>query len=205
METRIARIISYVFHPLLMPTLSIFLLLNLNTYLNYTITFSGKLAVYSIVFINTGLVPAFLAYFQYRLGLVKSLRMEERRERISPFIISSFFYFFCFYILRKNNLPPPVYIPMLGAAIAVSAALIINFFWKISIHSIGAGGITGMLFGISQKMSVELLPLFLFVILVSGMIGFARLKLNAHDQKQVYAGFFLGFFCLWGVLESGMD
>lgn len=188
-----------------MPTLGIFLLLNLDTYLTYTITPGGKLAIYSIVLINTGLVPVILAYFQYRFRLIKSLKMEDRRERISSFFMSSLFYFFCYYILRKNNLPAPVYLPVLGAAISVTAAFLINLFWKISIHSVGAGGIIGMLFGISQKMNVELIPLLFIFIISAGMVGFARLKLNSHNPSQVYAGFIVGFFCLWIPLELGID
>lgn len=188
-----------------MPALGIFILLNLDSYLSFTITPPGKLAVYSIVLINTGIVPALLAFFQYRFGIIKSLKLEDRKERIVPFFIASFFYFFCFYILKKNNLPPPVYILMMGAAISVSAAFIINFFWKISIHSIGVGGITGMLFGVSFRMNVELIPVLFIFILVAGIVGFARLKLNSHTHQQVYAGFFLGFFCLFLALVLGID
>lgn len=204
METRIAQIISFVFHPLLMPALGIFLLLNLDTYITYTITPGGKLAIYSIVLINTCIVPVFLAWFQYRFRLIKSLKMEDRRERVSSFFLSSLFYFFCYYILKKNNLPAPVYLSMLGAAISVTAAFLINLFWKISIHSIGMGGLIGMLAGISQKMNVEIIPLLFIFIIAAGMVGFARLKLNSHNPSQVYAGYMVGFLCLWAPLESGI-
>ena len=196
METRIAKIISYIFHPLFMPTLGIFILLNLETYLKYTIVPSGKIAIYSIVFINTGIVPAILAFFQYRFKFIKTLQMESKEERIFPFLATIFFYFFCFYILKKNNLPAPVYMLMFGAAVLVSVVFLINFFWKISVHATGAGGIIGMLWGISQKLNLEIMPVIFLFILFGGFIGFARLKLNAHNPSQIYAGFLLGFFSL---------
>lgn len=188
-----------------MPTLGVFLLLNLDTYLSFTITPTGKLAVYSLVFINTGLVPGILAYLQYRFGLIQTLSMENRKDRNPAFFITSFFYFFCYYILQKNNLPAPVCTLMLGAAISVLTALIINFFWKISIHSIGIGGIIGMLLGVSITMYVEIIPFLMISVFAAGLVGFARLKLNAHTPLQVYSGLLLGIICLFAALLIGID
>lgn len=204
MEIRIAKIISYLFHPLLMPAVGIFLLFNAGTYLSYTISGPGKLAIYSIVIINTAVVPALLTWFQYRFGMIKSLKMAERKERSLPFFITAFFYFFCFYILKKNNISSAVCYPMLGAACSVAVAFIINFFWKISIHAIGIGGIIGMLTGISQKINAEVLSFLFLSIFTAGIIGFARLKLNAHSPVQVYAGYIVGFCCVWGALGWGI-
>jgi len=41
------------------------------------------------------------------------------------------------------------------------------------------------------------LGLIAVTILVSGLIGFARLKLQAHTPAQIYAGFILGFFTIF--------
>ncbi len=200
METRIANFISIVFHPMLMPTLGVIILLNLDTYLSHTITPSGKFAVYSIVLINTGIVPALLVWLHLRFQLVKSLKLASRKERTLPFILTMFFYFFCYFILKRNHLPVPVYTLQLGASISVLLAILINFFWKISIHTVGMGGLAGMLLGISQKMNIEIISILLPFILMGGLVGFARLKLNAHTPLQVYSGFLLGLGSIWTVL-----
>lgn len=204
MERRFAQIISHFFHPIGMPTLAIILLLNVDTYLSYTITLPGKLAIYSITFINTGLLPALLAWIQYRQGFIKNLNLASQQERIFPILITSIFYFFCFYVLQKNNIPNPVVFSILGAAMAVALAFLINFFLKISIHSISAGGILGMLLGISEGLTVELTGVLFVCILIAGLVGFARLKLNRHRPVEVYAGFFLGFLCVYGSLLFGL-
>jgi len=36
-------------------------------------------------------------------------------------------------------------------------------------------------------------------LLISGMTGFARLKLKEHTPAQVYAGFLVGFFTILGL------
>jgi membrane-associated phospholipid phosphatase len=47
-------------------------------------------------------------------------------------------------------------------------------------------------------MSVWITPIPLFLlgsILISGLVGAARITLKAHTISQVFAGFLLGFFC----------
>lgn len=82
----------------------------------------------------------------------------------------------------------------------MAIAWFINFFWKISVHSIGVGGINGLLIGISRIMEAEITPLLFLSVLIAGLVGFARLKLNAHNYSQVYTGFLLGFFTILGTL-----
>ncbi len=57
---------------------------------------------------------------------------------------------------------------------------------------IAAGGMLGMILGLTL-LSIITNPIYLIAaILISGLIGFARLKLNAHTQAQVYAGLLSG-------------
>ncbi len=62
----------------------------------------------------------------------------------------------------------------------------INIFWKISIHCVGVGGATALLFPIAGVGKAW--PVMLTVLLV----GWARLRLGAHTVPQVLAGFTLG-------------
>jgi len=53
---------------------------------------------------------------------------------------------------------------------------------------------------LSYAFYLQILPLITIITLVSGVIGTARLILNAHSMGQVYAGFGLGLVCVWAVL-----
>ena len=66
-------------------------------------------------------------------------------------------------------------------------------FWKISLHLIGIGGVLGVFLAL-QIIKGGLLNLIVALILVSGILAFARLKEKAHSPAQVYAGFLLGVF-----------
>jgi hypothetical protein len=73
---------------------------------------------------------------------------------------------------------------------------VINFWWKISIHAVGAGALTATVSSLWIKMYTPL-PLHLIaVILLSGIILSARLRLNSHDPLQVWVGYLTGFMIL---------
>ncbi|PCJ82843.1 MAG: hypothetical protein COA57_12835 [Flavobacteriales bacterium] len=199
-EQTFAKTISYLFHPLIMPTLGIFLVFNLDTYLSYRINPDAQLYISAIVFLNTAIIPVFTAFSLVKFGAVSSIYMREKQDRNIPFILTSFFYFFTYYLLKQYNLPQPIYALMLGAALAVVITLLTNFFWKISVHMVGIGGICGALFGLAGIFQTEVLQWLLPAVFIAGLIGFARMKLNAHLSSQIYSGFLVGFFCQWLIL-----
>ena len=69
----------------------------------------------------------------------------------------------------------------------------ISYFWKISAHLVGWGGLVGLILILSLRFNTDLMLFLILAILSSGFIGFARLKLEAHNPLQVYSGFLLGF------------
>ena len=69
----------------------------------------------------------------------------------------------------------------------------INIFWKISAHSIGIGGLAGLLVSICLRMGLYM-PLYITVaLLLCGIVASARLVLQVHTPAQVYLGLLLGF------------
>lgn len=192
----ISKLISYLFHPLIIPTLGMILLFNSGTYLSY-MPFSSQKAVYIIVFISTFLLPlSFMPFFLYT-ERVKSIFLHKQKERIIPLVITVLFYFFAFYILNNLNAPKVIRLFLLGAALSVSIALLITFFWKISTHAIGIGGLLALSFVITFRLMVDLNFIIMCLIFISGIIGTARIYLNAHNSIQVFAGLFLGFLSVF--------
>ena len=86
---------------------------------------------------------------------------------------------------------------MLATLMAIYVALIITFFWKISMHMIGIGGLAGAMMALSFRFGLDLWLLFSVIILASGLLGVARLQLKAHSPSQVYVGFVLGFLIVF--------
>jgi membrane-associated phospholipid phosphatase len=80
----------------------------------------------------------------------------------------------------------------LCVSVVILSVLIINIWWKVSIHTASMGGITGIFIAIAIRYELELLFLIGMMLFISGLVGFARLKLDAHKPSQVYVGFLVG-------------
>ena len=57
---------------------------------------------------------------------------------------------------------------------------------------IGVGGLVGMMLGMSERLTMDLNTLLILLFVIAGLVGFSRLKLNAHNPFQVYLGFVVG-------------
>jgi hypothetical protein len=201
MSYRLARFLSFILHPVVMPTYALILIFSLNKYLNYTTTFSTKLALFTVIIFNTLIMPIFISYLLMKRGYIKSFYMEERHERSVPFIIQAALMMIAYYMLTQIPLPRLFYLLILGAIAAIIIVVLVNFRWKISIHMVGIGGITGMLFGISSLLFLDLRIPIIISILIAGYLGTARLRMGAHQPSQIYAGYLVGFVCEYLILS----
>lgn len=189
-----AKIISFIFHPLLMPIFGLFIVFNTNSYLTYVVPLSVKNIVYITVVVFTIVLPIINTYFLIKSGLIKTLSVNTIRERRLVCLLAIVYYVICYYFLKQIPLPPVLYLIFLGAILSVFFAFLINFSWKISVHMIGIGGLVGTLIGLSLRFMENLQLVVILLIFCAGIVGFARLKLDAHKPSQVYGGFFIGVF-----------
>lgn len=197
MEIKLAKIFSIVFQPLLIPTYTLLILFNLKNHIALGIPLTARQMIMGMVFITTFLLPALFLLFLYRRGIIKTLQMYAREERILPMIITSLFYITTYYIIRKFQLDSIYLRLFLGSVVSILFALIVSLFWKISMHMMGIGGFVGSLAGISHSLNIDLTTWIIIALFCSGLTGFARLRLIAHTPGQVYAGFLSGFFILY--------
>ena len=192
METKLAKVISYLFHPLLIPTYTIALFFALDVYFVTRIPGSVRFALAIIVFISTFIFPAILIFGLKRVGLIKDLHMHNKSERRIPILAMVIFYVFTFYLLNKMQWTRQFSIFTFGGSVLAFIALVVNYKWKISLHMIGNGAMLGLFLGlafIGVPISVFYIAL---LAILNGFVGFARLRLNAHNQAQVYTGFITG-------------
>ena len=75
--------------------------------------------------------------------------------------------------------------------------LFINFFWKISAHTVSMGAALGAFVGLHNVLMVDLLWLIVATILLAGIVGFARLRAGKHTQSQIYWGYMIGFTLMY--------
>lgn len=191
-----AKAISYIFHPLFMPT---YFLLILWYYFPYE--FSGinswqmNLKIFGM-FWMTAFFPAFAVFLLWRLKMIDSIFLRTQKERIIPYFVTMFFYWWMYYLSRNfTDQPLVLKFFFFGIFICVSIAVILNNYFKISMHAMGVGGLATALILTAFYYQINLgLPIALLVLL-AGAVVTARLVLGEHQEREVYAGLLLGIFC----------
>lgn len=190
MQKLLAQIFSVALHPLLMPTYGLFLIFNSGSYLSYINMNTQYL--YLIIFASTFLFPLLFIPFFKAFNIIKSIEMETPQERIIPLSITLLIYYLTYSVLNKSALPQIFILFMLVSTTAVALTLLVSIKFKISAHMIGIGGLAGAAIAISFKLNTDLQLYIIALIFLSGLLGFARLKLNSHNPLQIYSGFILG-------------
>lgn len=195
-----ALVISVVFQPLLIPTLVFGLILYAVPEAT-SIPSEFKDRIFFLVLLSTLLIPMITIIGLRLSGTLKSLHMENIQDRVIPFSITSVYYILTVYFLyQKTELDPILWQVLSLITISVIGLTGITFFWKMSAHMTGAGGLLAVVLVLGFKFHTfqVLYPLILSILLV-GAIGSTRLYLGAHKPLEIYVGLFFGFLvCFLG-------
>lgn len=200
MTSRFAHFLSAVLHPLLMPTfLFVLLLFRVPTVLGLdAFSPSLRLSILVLVFVGTFMVPSLLIYYLYRSGYISSLQLTTLADRRLPYFLSALVYFitaylFTFQMQGLSTLAPEIGIIIGSIAVSILFVGIISLSWQISAHGVGIGGVVGVIGSLMLKFGLtDLFVPLLLLVMLSGFVASARLRLNAHTPAQVGAGLALG-------------
>lgn len=199
----IAKVFSAVLQPLLMPLYSVALL---GVYTNFYQVYVGQVFRFLLpVFTFSFVFPVMFIFFLWRLGYIRDFQLKERSERIFPYVVfivanlslTYFFYSAGVYIWFLALVSAPAVIALAG--------LIINFFFKISAHMLGIGGLTGVVLSVCFNVKgINPLLLILILFLLAGCLGVSRLYLRRSKPLEVYLGFFVGFVLAYSLIFAAV-
>ncbi len=188
---KLAKVVYVVFYPLLIPVYGMLILFSAPTLLGY-LPGSIKKIVLTILITNNLFVPlAFMPFLRFR-GYISSFRMDDRQERIIPLLLSALLYSVTAYIFIRFQIPFFIKSYIFSVFFLVIAATVINFWYKISIHAIAAGGLTALVFILSLRMHVPIVEYIIITVFVSGLVLSAGLQLRRHSPAEVWTGFLTG-------------
>jgi membrane-associated phospholipid phosphatase len=191
MQKTLAKIISGIFNPLLMPTYGVLILFGSDSYFSM-LPYEAKKVVFIIIFISTCLLPlAFIPLFLYQ-NLIHNFEMKSTQERIVPFATIALLYALGYFLLLQMKVPDTIANVILGGAITIAITLLITLRWKISAHMAGVGALTGTLLVFSYTLKSDLTLFLVLTILAAGLVGTSRMILKFHTPAQIYTGFGLG-------------
>jgi len=189
----LAKVISIIFHPLLMPVYGLIIIFSAPTMFGY-LPFSVKKLLLLIVLVNNVFLPVSLLPFFLHRNIISSWIINDRKERIIPLIMATALYAASSFIIFRFPLPLFLKSFIYASFFLSLIVTLINLRWKISIHSVGAGALIAMVLTLSFRMHTPLVEYLIPVIIVSGFILSSRLKLNHHNPLQVWVGLLSGFF-----------
>lgn len=187
----IAQIVSVLFHPLLMTTY-LFTLLLITCPTMFQPVQSGR-ALLGLIALMTFVLPA-LNFLFFRLsGTIRNLHLPVRRERLLPFTLISLLYALVTWMFHWKLPIGNVVELMLIITAMVITATVATFFFKISIHSLAAAGMAGILLPLIKAEGGDtLLVPACGVIVIAGLVMSARLYLQVHTPREVMAGSLMG-------------
>ena len=190
----LAIFFSAVFHPLLVPAFGFALYLFANRYLFANYDMAHKGFELGKVLLLTAFFPAFTISLMKALGFIQSVDLRRRDDRILPYVATGFFYIWAYVVYRKTFEPEVLQAILLGSCIAVFVGLMLNSIWdKVSMHTSGMGGLVAVVMLMAPVVSDDLTPFFYAAVLAAGIVGSARLYLQAHTPRQIVGGYLVGY------------
>ena len=196
-----ATLVSWLLHPLLLIVWVLLYLLfeNPNVFLGWLP--DKKVLVLLRIASTSVFLPLVTVLLLKGLGFVQSIRLETRKERIVPIIASLTFFFWSYYVSKQLNDPMELRAFLLGLFVSACSALVMNTYFKVSLHALGAGGMLAFFTLLLLSGQLQSGLWFVGVLLAAGAIGSSRLLLRNHIAFDVYMGYIVGILiqvvCWW--------
>jgi hypothetical protein len=191
-----AGFVSYVFHPIFMPTYIFILLIWQFPYEFAGITdWQLKMRLFGVFWL-TAFFPAFAVFLLWKLQFSNSIFLRTQKERIVPYVISMFFYWWMYY-LSRNFQDQPIVLKFffMGIFLATVFGLILNNYFKISLHAMGVGGATTAIILFAIHYGASMGGVISVAVLLAGLVCTCRFIVSDHTNKEIYTGLLVGVFC----------
>jgi hypothetical protein len=198
MVKTIARFISILLHPVLIPTLGYFLFFSSGFYFSY-IPWEVKRLVLMIVLFSTAILPL-LAMALASVNPKIELSFETGIQRALPLLFASVSYYIGYLLLHKIKAFPILQVFMLASVLVIVILLLLSLRWKISSHMAAVGGLTGALLALSFRTGTNPVWSIVLVIIASGLAGWSRLSLDKNKLWHIEAGYTAGFVVLYLII-----
>lgn len=188
-----SKVVSAIFTPFMVPFVAFFLLLFF-TYLNI-LPLSYKIIVLAIVYGFTVLAPMLSIYLFQKINGWTIHQLGDREKRFVPYALTIISYIGCLVMMNKLHIPKYMSGIICSTLLCMIICSIINFKFKISTHVASSGMMVGGLLSYSFLFSFNPVWWLCFFILLTGLLGTARIVLKQHTITEVLAGFVVGLFC----------
>ena len=188
---RLLKSISFIFHPLIIPLLGvIFYFIKSPRYIPLQII-QAKLISLSIL---TIILPILLYFLLKTLGKVKSIYLENTKDRIFPLLVNCMVVLLVLNRILSSSQIIELYYFFVGILISTMACLILAILkFKASIHMISIAGLFMFFIALSIHFSININGTLAIMSIITGAVATSRLHVKAHTSIELIIGFFIGF------------
>lgn len=132
-----------------------------------------------LCFLCFAFFPFFAVLYFYKKNF-SDLNVSKRETRTPLLVIAIISYSMAAIIFSVTN-TKILFLLALGYTFVSLIIMIVNLFWKVSIH---CAGVTGPIFSLIFVFGLTALPLSLII----GLVGWSRIKLKNHTFSQTLVG-----------------
>lgn len=187
---------SWIFHPLIIPSLACLVFFSSGHYLSLVESRVIYL-ILTIFLIMTFLMPLMMAAALYYFNIIDSLKANSKKDRIILLTMAVLLYAFGLYFMKNAFIPPILTKIVLASAVSMVLCIVATIFYRISLHACGVGGLSAFVLFLGYELSLNVMFFLMLSFLLSGIVLTARLFLKAHSPAQVYSGWILGFITIY--------
>lgn len=192
----IAKIISYIFHPIFIPVYLCWFVVKSQSYLFATFS-SWEKSVFILRFgVMYALFPLVSVLLMKGVGFVSSIQLKTQRDRIIPYVVCMIYYWWMWYVLHNQSFPREFTVLSFAIFLASIGGLMGNISMKVSMHAMAAGIMVAfmIMLGFSQDVSFGIY--ISLAILLAGIICTSRFIAGDHIPREIYGGLLIGVLSL---------
>ena len=196
---QICNALSVVFTPLLSATYLFAIIIFFFPGLTGLDTLEEKFLAIAYIIIFTTLPPVLFVTALFKMGIVSTMMLDARKDRILPQIFTCVNYIaISVFLYNKFGLSNALTLAIISICISTIIITVVNLFWKISTHAAGIAGICSISAALYVTHPVDnfLYPL-IFISFLVVTVCCARLFIRVHTMSQIAAGLALGGCVGW--------
>jgi len=188
-----SSVLAWLIKPLFLPFFA-YLCLFTCTYL-HIMHLNYKLMTLSIVFVFTLLLPQLSIWAVRKIKGWNIVKLAQRESRFLPYILTTLSYSACYYTMQQMHFPRCISGIIMSCLICMVSCALINIRWKISTHVASCGLMVGGLLSLSFIFNFNPVYWLCVFVLLSGMLGTARMIVRQHTIMEIAWGFAIGVIC----------
>ncbi len=189
--TKVAEVLSVIFHPLFMPLYGLLIIYSSPTLLSF-IPAELKRLIFLLVLADNVLLPLALASILWVRGAITTFNARDRNERVLLLTFALLMYTITAYLLLRMHVPNLIRAYFISIAVVTLITLLITTFYKLSLHAAGIGGLLVLIIFMVVYYDISTVWQLTTVVIVGGAVMSSRIWLDDHSPSEVWSGLFAG-------------